>query len=118
VSIALSGLGSSFGGAGISAAIVGLVISLIIYALALFVMIQMRAGRNWARITIAVLGGIGLLFGVIGLIGQLAAFGFTAGIYGGAYPIVTSLFSLAQVVLVGAALYLMFQPASVKNYFT
>ena len=56
-------------------------------------------------------------FGLIGLITQLAAFGFTSSVYGSIYPIVTTLLSLVQVVLVAAALYLMFRPPSVKNYF-
>lgn len=56
---------------------------------------KMRAGRNWARITLAVLGGLGLMLGLIGL---------ATGSGNAIEMIVTVL----QVALVGAAIYFMF----------
>jgi hypothetical protein len=110
--------GTGLGGIGIGGAVVGLIISLIIYAAILFVMIQMRAGRNWARITLAVLAGIGLLFGVIGLIGGVAGIGLLSSVYGSAvYPIISTLLSLVQVAALAAGLFLMFRP-SAKTYFS
>lgn len=45
--------------------IIGLVFSLVQLLLAFF----MRKGRNWARIVLAVIGGISLLFGLLSLTG-------------------------------------------------
>lgn len=109
----ISSATGGLGGFGVGFAVFGLIISLVIYAAVLFIMIQMRDGRNWARVTMAVLGGIALLFGVIGLFGGLFAF----GLLGGVYSIVTLLIQLAQVGLVAAALYLMYRP-SVASYFS
>jgi len=75
----ISSATGGLGGFGVGLAVGGLIFSLIIYAIAVFIMIQMRAGRNWARTTLAVLSGISLLFGVIGLIGGLTAFGLLGG---------------------------------------
>ncbi|MGH3569018.1 MAG: hypothetical protein ACRDRH_23945 [Pseudonocardia sp.] len=83
-----------------------------IYAIALFIMIQMRAGRNWARITIAVLGGLAILSAVLNLI----TYGSGFGVSGGVYSIVLLLISLAQLVLLGTAMVLMFRP-NVNSYF-
>ncbi|HXV92383.1 MAG TPA: hypothetical protein VD813_03720 [Pseudonocardia sp.] len=104
VSTSLSAVGLGAAGAGASAG--SLVFSLVISAVALYIMVEMRAGKNWARITIAVLGGLGLLFNVIGLLGQFGAW----GVLGGLYSVTTTLFGLAQIVLMGGAIYLMFRP--------
>lgn len=111
----LSSVGG-FGGVGIGSAVFGLVFSLIIYALALFVLIQMRAGRNWARITITVLGGIAVLFGIIGIFGMLFAFGVLSALVGVVYPLVNSLFYVVQMALLAFMILLMWRP-SAKTYF-
>jgi hypothetical protein len=51
----------------------GLLIRVIVYAVAVYVIAQMRLGKNWARLTLAVLlGGIGTLSLVIDPISWLA----------------------------------------------
>ncbi|HWR46859.1 MAG TPA: hypothetical protein VN327_04445 [Pseudonocardiaceae bacterium] len=47
--------------------VVGVVLVLLIVAAELVFVFLMRGGRNWARIVLAVLGGLGVLFGLIGL---------------------------------------------------
>src|ERR671910_2076911 len=52
----------------------GLLIRVIVYAVAVYVIAQMRLGKGWARLTLAVLlGGIGTLSLVIDPISWLAA---------------------------------------------
>ncbi|WP_211177086.1 hypothetical protein [Pseudonocardia acidicola] len=104
--ILLSGLGI---GAGIVGSIFALVIAVVMYSVGLYIAIQMRAGRNWARITIAVLGGIGLLFGIIGLFSQATGFG-------SGYTVIYVVISLGQIILIAATLFLMFRP-NVNGYF-
>lgn len=72
-----------------------IVSGLLFSALYLLFAYMMRAGRNWARITLTVLGGIG----IIGILLQLRQVG-----------VVSMLFSLVQLVLIIAAVYLMFRP--------
>ncbi|MGQ0577038.1 MAG: hypothetical protein ACT4RN_22970 [Pseudonocardia sp.] len=115
-SLIVSTVSSSVGGGaplGIGFAVFGLVVALVIYAGVLFVLVHLRAGRNWARITMAVLGGLWLFVGVLGLFGGLATFGLLSGVYSA----VTLLINLLQVGLVGAALYLMFRPGT-AGYFS
>jgi hypothetical protein len=47
--------------------IVGLVFGLLLVALELFFIFKMRAGRNWARIVLTVLGAISVLGALFGL---------------------------------------------------
>ncbi|MGH3824368.1 MAG: hypothetical protein ACRDRA_16290 [Pseudonocardiaceae bacterium] len=47
---------------------VGLVLGLLFLAVQIVFVFLMRGGRNWARIVMAVLGGLSLLFGLIGLL--------------------------------------------------
>lgn len=54
-----------------SSAIAGAIIGLIIGLGLTFLMLQfIRRGANWARILYTVLGGLGILFGLLGLAGQ------------------------------------------------
>ncbi len=104
---------SGFAGATIGGGIIFLILTAVIFAIALYIMIQMRAGRNWARITIAVLGGLALLGAVLNLFTYLSGF----GLYGGVYATVFLLISVVQLLLLGAALVLMFRP-NVNSYFS
>lgn len=45
----------------------GIIFSLVISAVWIVVVMQMRKGANWARILLTVLGAISLLFGIIGI---------------------------------------------------
>ena len=47
--------------------IVGAVVALLFVALELFFVFKMRAGRNWARIVLTVLGGLSVLLTIVGL---------------------------------------------------
>ncbi|MBW0009328.1 MAG: hypothetical protein JO063_04270, partial [Pseudonocardiales bacterium] len=47
--------------------IIGSVLGLLVVAAELVFVFLMRGGRNWARIVLAVLGGLGVLLGLIGL---------------------------------------------------
>ncbi|MBC6446495.1 hypothetical protein [Actinokineospora xionganensis] len=71
------------------------VIAAVFFGLYLLFAFKMRAGRNWARITLAVLGGLGLIFGLIGL----------AQGTGGA---VSMILSVLQIALIAGAIYFMY----------
>lgn len=81
---------------------IAIVIVLILTALYLFFMFKMRAGRNWARITLTVLGALGVVFIVINL-GSAAA--------------VSLVISLVQAVLIVAAVVFMYRPDA-NQYFS
>jgi hypothetical protein len=108
----LSGVTGSIG-LGVGPAIVGLIIGLIIYAAVLYVAIMMRAGKQWARITIAVLAGLGALSALISLLG---AFGVGA-FFGGVYSIISVVVALIQLAAAAGVLILIFRP-NVNSYFT
>lgn len=84
------------------ALIVGAVIALVILGLELLFVFKMRAGRNWARILLTVLGVLGILSGLYGL-----TVGFTLG----------SVLNLISIVVVIAAIVFMFKPAA-RAYFS
>ncbi len=107
----LAQYGGGVAGAGIAGGVIGLVISLVILAAVFFVVVQMRAGANWARITLTVLGGIAAIFNIIGIFGALALFAFS-GIYG----ILSLVFSVAITALLVGAIVLMWRPAN-ASYF-
>jgi len=85
------------------------IFSLVLFALWVLVVFQMRNGANWARIVLAVLGGIGVIGGLVGLltIGVL----FSIGILGA----LQALLSLASLVVTIGALIFMFK--SDANYY-
>jgi hypothetical protein len=78
-----------------------LVGGLLFTGLYLLFVFMMRSGKNWARITLAVLG----LIGIIGTLTQLGSAG-----------VMTMLFGLVQLVLILAAAYFMFRPDA-NQYF-
>ncbi len=75
---------------------------LIILALELFFVFKMRAGKNWARIVLTVLGVLGILS---------ALYGLTAGL---TFGVVLNLISMLVVI---AAIVFMFKPAA-SAYFS
>lgn len=87
-------------------AIIGAVIGLLILALQVAVVFQMRKGRNWARILLAVLGGLSVLFGLLGLFSA----GTTLSI--GALGLLSLLLSIVQMALIVAAILFMFRGAA------
>lgn len=87
-------------------AIVGAVIGLVILVLQVLVIFQMRKGRNWARILLAVLGGLSVLFGLIGLFSA----GTTLSI--GALGVISVLLSVVQLLLLIGAILFMFRGAA------
>lgn len=97
--------GAAAGGAG-----VGAFIGLIIFVVWIAIVFQMRNGKNWARITLAVLGGLSVLFGVIGLFGLGAL--FSIGVLG----VLQGLLNLAQLAVVIGAIVFMFK-ADASRYF-
>lgn len=70
------------------------VIALIFFGLYLLFAYKMRAGRNWARIVLAILGVIGLIMSVLSLVSGGDAF--------------SMIINVIQIALVGAAIYFMF----------
>lgn len=82
--------------------VVGLVIVLVLIALEVFFIVKMRTGRNWARITLTVLGALSVLSGLFGLRGGVT--------FGG-------LVNLVSILLVAAAIVFMFRPAA-SAYFS
>lgn len=78
----------------------GLGLLLLFLAVQIIFVFLMRGGRNWARIVMAVLGGLFLLFGLVGLLlGPTSGSGF-------------SVLGLLQVLLVTGAIVMMFRPAA------
>ncbi|MGI9064673.1 MAG: hypothetical protein ACR2FQ_12825 [Pseudonocardiaceae bacterium] len=59
--------------------IVGLVFGLALLALEVFFIVKMRAGRNWARIVLTVLGALGVISGLFSL-GQPGLTALTSGL--------------------------------------
>lgn len=90
-----------------TAAMVGIVVFAVLYLIALALValfaFKMRSGRNWARIVLTVLGAIGILLNLGGLFG-----GGSAG--GG--NVVDLILPIVQLVLLGAAIFLMYRPAA------
>lgn len=91
--------------------IAALVFGLILLALYLFFVFKMRAGRNWARIVLAVLSAISIISTLIGIgsIGMLFGLGVLGALSG--------ILSLVQLLLLIAAVYFMFRPAA-NAYFS
>jgi len=81
--------------------VIAVVISLIFIGLYLLFAYKMRAGRNWARITLTVLGALGILFTLLSLANS------------GGLEIAVR---LIQAVVVIVAVYFMFRPDS-NQYF-
>jgi hypothetical protein len=104
-------LGVSLDAAKSSVSGIGTVIfQLILMAVWLVIVWQMRAGQNWARIVLTVIGGIVVLFGVIGLL-ALGIF-FAIGPLG-VFEVLLQFASLAVIV---AAIVFQFKP-DVNSYF-
>jgi hypothetical protein len=50
---------------------VGVLVTILVFIIAAFIFaLLMRGGRNWARIVLAVLGGLAVLLGLLGLVGS------------------------------------------------
>ena len=82
--------------------LVGLVLVLIVLGLEVLFVLKMKAGRNWARIVLAVLGGLSALSSLSGL-----ARGLGAG----------TVINFISMLLLIAAIVFMFRPAT-KPYFS
>lgn len=80
-----------------AALIGGIVIGLLFVVAQLVFVFLMRGGRNWARIVLAVLGGLSVLLGLIGLAGAAGSTGAS---------------SLLQLLLLVGAIVTMFLPAA------
>lgn len=90
-------------GAVTAGVIFGVIFTLILLGAWIALVFLMRDGKNWARIVLAVLGGIGILFGVLSL------FGIGILISLGIFGILQALLSLAQLGLAIAAMIFMFK---------
>jgi hypothetical protein len=98
-------LGVSLDAARSSVAGIGSVIfTLFLTALWVFFVWQMRSGQNWARIVLTVIGGIVLLFGVIGLLGMAVYLSI------GALGALEMLFQFAALALIAGAIVYQFKP--------
>ena len=114
------GLGSGSGGeAEVSGAISSVVIRVVIYTAAVYIIAQMRLGKGWGRLTLAVLlGGIGMLSLVIDPISWLAEGNSLREVFTEADLLFILIAPIRAVHLVAviAALVLMFLPAA-NTYF-
>jgi hypothetical protein len=81
--------------------IIGVIIGLLFIGLFVLFAYKMRAGRNWARITLTVLGGLSIVLTLIGVGGA------------GAIDLIVR---LVQALLIVGAVYYMFRPDA-NNYF-
>jgi hypothetical protein len=97
----VAGSGPSYG---------GIIFQLLLSVLWIVVVLQMRKGANWARIVLTVLGGLGILFGLMGL----AALGilFAVGVFGA----IQAVLGLVALVVEIAAIVFMFKSDS-NRYF-
>lgn len=86
--------------------IVFAVVLLILIGLYLLFLFKMRAGRNWARILITILGLLWIAFGLYGLagIGQVLA--------AGPLGVISAVLSVVQLVVIAASIFFMFRPAA------
>ena len=93
----------------------GVAVRLLVFTGAVYLAVQLRQGRNWARVALAVLlGGIGTLSLVIGPVTWLAE-GGSLGDAVAAADLGSVLFAASRVVHLGAvvaAVLLMFHPAA------
>jgi len=106
-------------GSGGEADVIGVVIRVIVYAVAVYIITRMRLGKRWARITLAVLlGGIGTLSLVIDPISWLAAGNSLGEVFTQADLLFILIAPIRAVHLAAvlAALAFMFLPAA-NNYF-
>ncbi len=97
----------------------GLALRMAIYALAVWTFVQMRRGRNWARLALTVvLGGLGTLSLVIEPVGWLLAGNSlgTAIADAGVADLAIATSRTAHLVAVVVAVVLMYQPAA-NRYF-
>jgi hypothetical protein len=85
----------------------GIIFSLVISAIWVLVVMQMRKGANWARILLTVLGAISVLFGIFGIF-VLFSIGFLG--------IIQGLLSLVGYVAIVGGIIFMFKPES-SQYF-
>ena len=83
--------------------IVGILLSAGVFVIA----VMMRNGADWARITLAVLTGLGALFALIALF----SVGLVFTILGG-FGVLMLVFMLAEIAAFGGALFFLFQPDS------
>lgn len=86
------------------------VVTLVFLGLGLLFAFKMRAGRNWARITLTVLGVIAVLFSLLSF-GDLLVMAGTGSI--GTLSVVIS---VIQNLLIIAAIYFMFRPAAAQYF--
>jgi hypothetical protein len=116
----LIGLASGSGGeADLTGAISSVIIRVIVYTLAVYIIAQMRLGKRWARLTLAVLlGVIGTLSLVIDPILWLAGSNSLREVFTGAdlLFILIAPIRVVHLAAVIAALVFMFLPAA-NNYF-
>lgn len=82
----------------------GIIFNLLLIGLWVFFVLQMKGGQNWARITLTVIGGIVVVFSVIGLL-ALSIF-FAIGFLGA----LSGLLSLVNIALLVGAIYFQFRP--------
>jgi hypothetical protein len=97
----------------------GLLIRVVVYTVAVFVIVQMRSGKGWARLTLAVLlGGVGTLSLVIDPISWLASGNSPGEVFAHADALFYFVAPIRAVHLAAviAALVFMFVPAA-NTYF-
>ena len=117
--LAMGWASGSGGETNVSGVISGVVIRVIVYTLAVYIITRMRLGRRWARLTLAVmLGGIGTLSLVIDPISWLAEGNSLSEVFTEAnllFFLIAPIRSVHLAALI-AALVLMFLPAA-NTYF-
>ncbi|MGH3568928.1 MAG: hypothetical protein ACRDRH_23460 [Pseudonocardia sp.] len=91
-------------------AIFAAVITLVFLGLGLLFAFKMRAGRNWARITLTVLGAIAVLFSLLSFGNSLVV--AAIGLIG----ILSVVISVIQILLIVAAIFFMFRPAAAQYF--
>ncbi|GAA4844396.1 hypothetical protein GCM10023201_39300 [Actinomycetospora corticicola] len=98
---------ANIGSATTIASVVGLVVTVVVAAVFLWFGLRVRAGANWARITTAILAGVGILFSLGGAVTSLVA---PVPVAAGGVPSVLQL--VTAVLLVGYLVLLFRKPSS------
>lgn len=86
-------------------------LALMTLGLGLFLAFRLREGRGWARIALAVFGGIALAGGVVGLFTNMAYL-----TVGGLVGIVCYVLSIVELCLIVAAISAMFRPGAAVHF--
>lgn len=113
--VAVSG-SPAVAGPTVGGAVVGVLLAVVVSAVALVVAVHMRAGWTWARVTVTALAALALVLALVGIAGQISSFRVTVEIYGMLHPVSSVLLGAAQAVLLVVALLLVHRREAARYF--